>query len=155
MKKYILGFGVVLKAKVHIFSIVPSPHPPPPSSFLPLWSFLKMICNCFIPVLCGHWSDHVLGWWRHRDDPNVLFLKYKDLIRLDCFIVLYKIPFSHFFIQQPNYSRLISDSVRLYFIITTGWDLPVLSQRCLLTRWFLQKQLLACQRLFLSYTFKS
>ena len=63
MKKYILGFGVVLKAKVHIFSIVPSPYPPPPhSSFLPLWSFLKMIWNCFIPVLYGHWSDHVLGW---------------------------------------------------------------------------------------------
>ena len=143
MKKYILGFGVVLKAKVHIFSIVPSPHPPP-SSFLPLRPFLKMIWNCFIPMLYGHWRDLLLGWWRHRDDPNVLFLKYKDLIKVRlCFIVLYKIPFSHFFIQQPNYSRLISDSVRLYFIITTGWDLPVLSQRCLLTRWFLQKQLLA------------
>ena len=150
MKKYILGFGVFLKAKVHNFSILPPP-------FLPFWPFLQMIWNCFIPVWYGHWSDHVLGWQRHRDDPNVLFLKYKDLIRLDYvfMIVLYKIAFSHFFIQQPNYSRLISDSVRLYFTITTGWDLPVLSQRCLLTRWFLQKQLLACQRLFLSYTFKS
>ncbi|XP_066020272.1 amine sulfotransferase isoform X2 [Pocillopora verrucosa] len=25
------------------------------------------------------WSDHVLGWWKHRHDPNVLFLKYEDL----------------------------------------------------------------------------
>jgi len=25
------------------------------------------------------WNDHVLGWWKHRDDPNVLFLKYEDL----------------------------------------------------------------------------
>lgn len=25
------------------------------------------------------WSDHVLGWWKHRNDPNVLFLKYEDL----------------------------------------------------------------------------
>ena len=91
---------VVLKARVHIFSIVPSPHPPPPSSFLPLWSFLKMICNCFIPVLCGHWSDHVLGWWRHRDDPNVLFLKYKDLIRLD-YVLLCFIKF-HFHIFSFN-----------------------------------------------------
>ena len=25
------------------------------------------------------WTDHVLGWWSHKDDPNVLFLKYEDL----------------------------------------------------------------------------
>ncbi|KAL9960567.1 hypothetical protein ACROYT_G034042 [Oculina patagonica] len=25
------------------------------------------------------WSDHVLEWWKHRDDPNILFLKYEDL----------------------------------------------------------------------------
>lgn len=25
------------------------------------------------------WHDHVLGWWKHRDDPNVLFLKYEDM----------------------------------------------------------------------------
>lgn len=24
-------------------------------------------------------SDHVLAWWRHKDDPNVLFLKEEDL----------------------------------------------------------------------------
>ena len=42
-------------------------------------------------------------WWRHRDDPNVLFLKYQDLIKVRlCFTVFYKIPFSHLFIQQPN-----------------------------------------------------
>ena len=22
---------------------------------------------------------HVLGWWKHKDDANVLFLKYEDL----------------------------------------------------------------------------
>jgi len=27
----------------------------------------------------GSWFDHVLGWWRHRDDNNVLFVKYEDL----------------------------------------------------------------------------
>ena len=40
----------------------------------------------------------MLGWWRHRDDPDVLFLKYKDLIRLDyvllCFIKLHFHTFS-------------------------------------------------------------
>jgi len=25
------------------------------------------------------WTDHVVGWWTHKDDPNVLFLKYEDL----------------------------------------------------------------------------
>ncbi|KAJ7351135.1 hypothetical protein OS493_036337 [Desmophyllum pertusum] len=27
----------------------------------------------------GQWNDHVLGWWKHKDDSNVLFLKYEDL----------------------------------------------------------------------------
>jgi len=25
------------------------------------------------------WNDHVLGWWEHRDDPNILFLKFEEL----------------------------------------------------------------------------
>ncbi|PFX13018.1 Sulfotransferase family cytosolic 1B member 1, partial [Stylophora pistillata] len=32
-------------------------------------------------VVYGQWSDHVLGWWSQREDPNVLFLKYEDLIK--------------------------------------------------------------------------
>ncbi len=31
-------------------------------------------------VDCGSWFQHVKGWWRHRDDPNVLFLRYEDLL---------------------------------------------------------------------------
>jgi len=30
-------------------------------------------------VVWSHWNDHVLDWWKHKDDPNVLFLKYEDL----------------------------------------------------------------------------
>ncbi|MBF0426601.1 MAG: sulfotransferase domain-containing protein [Magnetococcales bacterium] len=26
------------------------------------------------------WFDHVQGWWRHRDDPCVLFLHYEEII---------------------------------------------------------------------------
>ena len=29
----------------------------------------------------GSWFEHVQGWWRHRNDPNVLFLRYEDLLR--------------------------------------------------------------------------
>jgi hypothetical protein len=31
-------------------------------------------------VGCGSWFEHVKGWWRHRNDPNVLFLRYEDLL---------------------------------------------------------------------------
>ena len=27
----------------------------------------------------GNFFDHVLSWWEHRDDKNVLFLKYEDM----------------------------------------------------------------------------
>jgi hypothetical protein len=30
-------------------------------------------------VTRGSWFEHVRDWWRHRDDPNVLFLRYEDL----------------------------------------------------------------------------
>ena len=33
----------------------------------------------FCKVAYSAWNDHVLGWWKHKDDPNVLFLKYEDL----------------------------------------------------------------------------
>ena len=33
----------------------------------------------YFTVYYNLWSDHVLGWWKHRNDPNVLFLKYEDL----------------------------------------------------------------------------
>ena len=33
----------------------------------------------FHTVSRNHWTDHVLGWWNHKDDPNVLFLKFEDL----------------------------------------------------------------------------
>lgn len=29
----------------------------------------------------GDWFSHVLGWWQHRDAPNILFLRYEDLVR--------------------------------------------------------------------------
>jgi hypothetical protein len=28
----------------------------------------------------GSWFEHVQGWWRHRNDPTVLFLRYEDLL---------------------------------------------------------------------------
>jgi len=31
-------------------------------------------------VVYGSWFQHVRGWWRHRHRPNVLFLKYEDMV---------------------------------------------------------------------------
>ena len=25
------------------------------------------------------WFDHVLGWWKHRDSPNILYVKYENM----------------------------------------------------------------------------
>ena len=35
----------------------------------------------YVWIIVGYdfWNDHVLDWWKHKDDPNVLFLKYEDL----------------------------------------------------------------------------
>lgn len=33
----------------------------------------------FFIVFYGSWFDHVLSWWRHKDDENVLFLKYEEM----------------------------------------------------------------------------
>ena len=30
-------------------------------------------------VYSGDYFEHVLGWWEHKDDDNVLFLKYEDM----------------------------------------------------------------------------
>ncbi len=35
-------------------------------------------------VVYNLWNDHVLGWWKHKDDPNVLFVKYEDLKKVCC-----------------------------------------------------------------------
>ncbi|XP_064625738.1 sulfotransferase 1C2-like [Lineus longissimus] len=40
--------------------------------------FQMFLCN---NVCYGNMFDHFLGWWRHRDLPNVLILKYEDLVR--------------------------------------------------------------------------
>ncbi|XP_077998115.1 sulfotransferase 1C4-like [Glandiceps talaboti] len=29
-------------------------------------------------VCWGDWFDHVLGWWEHKDEDNILYLKYED-----------------------------------------------------------------------------
>ena len=32
-------------------------------------------------LVFGSYLEHVLGWWKHRDDDNVLFLKYEEMKR--------------------------------------------------------------------------
>ena len=46
------------------------------------------------------WSDHVLSWWKHKDDPNVLFLKYEDLRKVcyRLFVCLFVCLFVYLFV---------------------------------------------------------
>jgi len=39
----------------------------------------ELIFSFLHAVVWNFWNDHVLDWWKHKDDPNVLFLKYEDL----------------------------------------------------------------------------
>ncbi|CAH3031898.1 unnamed protein product [Pocillopora meandrina] len=43
------------------------------------WEIFPMLYCISLTVGWNKWNDHVLGWWKHKDDPNVLFLKYEDL----------------------------------------------------------------------------
>ena len=44
------------------------------------YEFLILLSNILLSVVAWNaWNDHVLDWWKHKDDPNVLFLKYEDL----------------------------------------------------------------------------
>ena len=38
-------------------------------------------------VESGLWFDHVLAWWKHRDDSNLLFIKYEDMKKDSCAVV--------------------------------------------------------------------
>lgn len=40
--------------------------------------FSLFVFDLFI-VFYGSWFDHVLSWWKHKDDPNILFLKYEEI----------------------------------------------------------------------------
>lgn len=54
-----------------LFAMVTAKYDGTWQQFLPLWMAGR--------VTYGSWFDHVLGWWSHRDDPNILFLKYEDM----------------------------------------------------------------------------
>jgi len=45
-------------------------------------SLCLIVCSfTFLFFLVGYnsWLDHVSGWWEHKDNPNILLLKYKDV----------------------------------------------------------------------------
>ena len=59
-------------------------------------SFVQILLPCILllamfstlsTVPYSKWNDHVLGWWKHREDPNVLFLRYEEMQKVcDYFI---------------------------------------------------------------------
>ena len=46
-------------------------------------------------VFFGSWWDHIPEWWKHRDEKNVLFLKYEDLKK-----------------DLPKYIKIVADFLR-------------------------------------------
>ena len=51
---------------------------------------LFFVCSLFFVVFYGSWFDHVLSWWKNKDDPNVLMLKYEEMKKVrvsNCFQV--------------------------------------------------------------------
>jgi hypothetical protein len=40
----------------------------------------KHVARLLEPPYAG-WYNHVLGWWKHRDSPNILCIKYEDMKR--------------------------------------------------------------------------
>lgn len=51
----------------------------------PGYEFTRGTFSTFFDIFCegqtdfGDYFDHVLGWYEHRNDPNVLFLHYEDM----------------------------------------------------------------------------
>ncbi|KAH7947950.1 sulfotransferase ssu-1 [Rhipicephalus sanguineus] len=51
----------------------------------PGYEFTRGAFSTFFDIFCegqtdfGDYFDHVLGWYEHRNDPNVLFLHYEDM----------------------------------------------------------------------------
>jgi len=44
----------------------------------PSWNeFFESFCKG--EVLYGSWFDHVLSWWKHKDSPSILCLKYEEM----------------------------------------------------------------------------
>lgn len=50
-------------------------------TLLTRWQSLS-VPFCFLIVGYGSWFEHVLEFWEHRMDSNVLFLKYEDMYKV-------------------------------------------------------------------------
>ncbi len=54
----------------------------------------------------GDWFDHVLSWWRHRDAPNLHFLRYEDLRRRFEPTLLGLADFLGYVLDEPTLARI-------------------------------------------------
>ena len=61
-------------------------------------------------TIYGNYFDHVLNWWAHRNDKNVLFMKYEDMKR-DLWSAVSKITeFAGFNLDKETISEVVSKS---------------------------------------------
>ena len=40
-------------------------------------------------VIFGSWEEHVISFWNHRDDANVLFITYEELHKVSAGLSIY------------------------------------------------------------------
>ena len=65
-------------------------------------------------VAFGDYFDHVLSWWNHKDDDNVLFIKYEDM-RSDPVATIYQLA------NFMGYSDLSQETINK-IATKTGFD---------------------------------
>ena len=61
-------------------------------------------------IIYGNYFDHVLSWWAHRNEENVLFMKYEDMKR-DLRSAVSKITkFAGFSLDKETINKVVSKS---------------------------------------------
>ena len=115
--------------------------------------FHKKVSTFFLSfLLCAvgwnFWNDHVLGWWKQKDDPNVLFLKYEDLHKV---ILQFRVKNNLWLVQGASINFFVQKSdIFLCFMPVTYvlLHLPTLFKKALDDPVFLSQKCIELEIIF-------
>lgn len=74
----------------------------------------------------GGWMNHVLGWWKHRSEPNILFIKYEDMKREPKKTVQ---TMAEFMMGVENVTQELVEEVVHKSSFSSMWDDPTINKR--------------------------